>query len=93
MTAPMAALAANTQIDPATLSSQQRRAVNLIKTTRLYRRPNGYGRPPASVSLDIVRSLQGLGLVRLDNASCPVLTGSGLNLHGVIEQRAGRKRT
>lgn len=79
-------------IDPATLSAQQRRAINLIKTTRLYRRPNGYGRPPASVSLDIVRSLQGLGLVRLDNASCPVLTGSGLNLHGVMEQRAGRKR-
>ncbi|OBQ59602.1 hypothetical protein EFV37_22005 [Mesorhizobium loti] len=89
----MTALAA-AQVDPSMLSSQQRRAVNLIKLHRLYRRPNGYGKPPASVSLDIVRSLLALGLVRLDTSgmSCPVLTGSGLNLHAVMEQRA-RKRT
>lgn len=87
----MTALAAPTQVDPATLSMQQRRAVNMIKAHRLYRRLNGYGRAPASVRLEIVQSLQGLGLVRLDAANCPVLTGAGINAHAVMEQR-GRKR-
>ncbi|TPN57146.1 hypothetical protein [Mesorhizobium sp. B1-1-7] len=86
----MTALAA-TQIDPSTLTTQQRRAINLIKAYRLYRRPNGYGRPPASVSLTVFKSLQSLGLVRL-YGECPVLTGAGINAHAVMEQR-GRKRT
>lgn len=82
----MTALAANTQVDPATLSMQQRRAINLIKAYRLYRRPNGFGRQPASITLSIFKSLQGLGLVRL-YGDCPVLTGSGLNVHAVMEER------
>ncbi|RUW50975.1 hypothetical protein [Mesorhizobium sp. M8A.F.Ca.ET.021.01.1.1] len=78
-------------IDPATLTQQQRRAISLFKAYRLYRRPNGFGRPPASVSLAVFKSLQSLGLVRI-YGDCPVLTGAGLIVHGVMEQRAERKR-
>ncbi len=80
---------------PAQLSSQQRRAIRLIHDHRLYRRPKGYGRAPSGVSLDVISSLKGLNLVRIDitgRQPCPVLTGQGKNLYDVMQLRAEMRR-
>lgn len=91
--------AATTPQDPATvfarLSSQQKRGLKLIALYRLYRRRNGFGQAPASVSLEIVRSLRALELVQVETnagpAPCPVLTTKGQTIHAVIEQRSSRR--
>lgn len=78
-------------VDPKMLSSAQRRALKLIADHKLYRRLGGYGRAPASVSLDIVASLKGLGLARTETTGPqphPVLTGKGNNILAVMRQRA-----
>ena len=80
---------------PAQLSTQQKRALRLIHDHRLYRRLNGYGRSPSNISLDVVSSLRGLNLVRIDTAGhqpCPVLTGHGRNLYDVMKMRADMRR-
>ncbi|GAA2871747.1 hypothetical protein GCM10010837_24080 [Aminobacter niigataensis] len=80
---------------PQQLSPQQKRGLRLIHDHRLYRRLNGYGKAPAGVSLDVVNSLRGLGLIRIDitgRQPCPVLTGQGKNLHIVMQARAERRR-
>lgn len=80
---------------PAQLSSQQKRAIRLIRDHRLYRRLNGYGKPPSGVSLDVVGSLRALGLVRIETNAhqpYPVLTGQGMNMFIVMQVRAEQRR-
>lgn len=77
------------------LSSAQKRGIKLIAEHRLYRRRNGYGIAPSSVSLDVVSSLRSLQLVRVDAASfnpCPTLTGSGQAVHAIMKQRSEQRR-
>lgn len=84
-----------TNVLPAQLSAQQKRAIRLINDHRLYRRLNGFGRAPAGVSLDVVASLKSLGLVRIDTSGhqpCPVLTGHGRNMFIVMQARAEQRR-
>lgn len=84
-----------TNVLPAQLSTQQKRALRLIHDHRLYRRHKGYGPSLSSVSLDVVSSLRGLNLVRIDTAGrepCPVLTGQGKNLYDVMQLRAEMRR-
>lgn len=84
-----------TQVLPAQLTQTQKRALRLIHDRRMYRRLNGYGQAPAGVSLDVVSTLRGLGLVRIDISGrqpCPVLTGAGHNLHNVMTVRAEQRR-
>jgi hypothetical protein len=89
----MIALAA---IDPAKLTSAQKcalaRAAN--RNIKLCRRRGYWGSPPNRVSLAVAEDLIGRGLARVDR-SWPeprlVLTGTGMQLAGVLEERARRK--
>lgn len=79
---------------PNMLSSTQRKALALIASRRLHRMVGGWGVKPYRVSLDVVNSLIGLSLVRIDRFSdrhpFPVLTGAGRDLLDVIEARRRR---
>jgi hypothetical protein len=82
-------------LDPSTLSTQQRRALRIMSERRIYRRPGGYGRAPFTVSLDVSNSLCALGLARKDLSGMQhelVLTYLGKTLQAVIEQRAQRRK-
>jgi hypothetical protein len=92
MNAPVRSIA---DLDPSTLSQKQRRALRTVKAYKCFRRAGGYGRTPNSVSLDVANSMIALGLLRRDLAGHTpelVLTGAGLTIHGIMEQRIAQRR-
>lgn len=83
-------------MDPKLLSPRQRKALDLMSRMRLYRGANKrYGRHPSMVGADIVMSLVGLGLARIERNTgpqpYPLLTGAGRTVLDVIEQRREKR--
>lgn len=89
-------IAALASIDPAALSTAQKRGLALLAAPgiRLYRNRGKWGVTGRSITLDVAASLSALGLVRIDRTGREaqlVLTHAGQQLQAVREARAGRR--
>lgn len=82
------------EFDTRTLSTQQRRAMRICRTWKLFRHRGRWGNVPNSVSLDVGSSLVGLKIFAVDRSGrFPelVLTGYGQTILAVLDQRAARR--
>jgi hypothetical protein len=78
----------------AALTPSERAALRRIEALRMRRRRNGFGPPGKGVSLDMASRLQRKGLVRVDHFGAPqlMLSGAGVQVLAVLDQRASRRR-
>lgn len=83
-------------IDPRSLTSTKRAALEMIHDHRLFASVGGYyGRPPHRITRQLAWSMIADGLVRLDTTTQPGelrLTSNGLVTYNVMIERRERRR-